>query len=73
MDANNFFTQLIDSNNKTKYQEYIVELGIDKVKILVPLVESKEFEKQAKIIQPESRKALKKLIDQYNGLLEEVN
>lgn len=68
---NDFFAQLIEQSSKVQYQEFIAELGIEKVKVLIPLKKAKEFEIEALHEAPTYIKELKAIVTKYDGLINE--
>jgi nitrogenase molybdenum-iron protein alpha/beta subunit len=68
---NDFFAQLIESSSKTRYQEFIAEMGIEKVKVLIPVSKAKDFEKEALTEAPSFIKELKAIVQKYDGILSE--
>lgn len=53
------------------YQEFIIEIGISKYTVLIPLKESDDFETQAKKQRPLTTQALKTLVESFSGTVEE--
>lgn len=66
---NDFFAQLIEQSTKTRYQEFIAEMGIEKVKVLIPVSKAKDFEKEAISETPMFVKELKVIVEKYDGIL----
>ncbi len=66
-----FFAQLLETSKKVRYQEFIAELGIEKVKVLIPVVSAKNFEAEALDVQPSFLKELKAIVKKYDGIISE--
>lgn len=66
-----FFAQLLETSKKVRYQEFIAELGIEKVKVLIPVTSAKNFEDEAIKAQPEFIKELKAIVTKYDGIISE--
>lgn len=71
--STDFLNDLTSVEQKTRYQQFKCELGIDHVLVLIPLKEAKQFEQEAISKQPQTRAQLKKLVSAYSGLFEEGN
>jgi len=71
LNNDNFFAQLLETNTKVRYQEFIAELGIERVKVLIPLDKAKAFEAEALEAKPEFIKELKSIAKKYEGFLSE--
>ncbi len=68
---NDFFAQLLETSKKVRYQEFIAELGIEKVKVLIPVIHAKDFEADALDAQPSFLKELKAIVKKYDGIISE--
>ena len=68
----NFIASLEEdtANPKQKFQIFEIEMGFEKVRALVPFVNSTSFEDDAYRVQPKSISTLKKLVDKHGGTLE---
>lgn len=65
---NNFFSEL--SEPKTIYQEFLAELGIERVKVLIPIKKSKSFLEEVNNAAPNFIKELKIIVEKYDGIVE---
>jgi hypothetical protein len=67
---NSFLNELSNKTHTKLYQGFICELGIDHVPVLIPLKHLALFEKMAKEKSPSTRKQLKQITDQFEGLFD---
>lgn len=67
---NHFFDELLSSNRKKKYQIYTAEIGIEKVKLSIPLSESYSFKKAVQDAYPQTKEELKVIVEKFNGQIE---
>lgn len=58
------------STLKQKYQVFEVEMGFEKVSVLVPLEVANDFMQEANTVQPKSTASLSELVIKYQGILE---
>lgn len=66
-----FLSGLDKIKGQNLFQEFIIEMGISKHTIHIPLKEADMFAEKANSMRPNSIKELKELIVQFNGSLEE--
>lgn len=64
----NFLNEL-SAPAKTKYQEYVAEMGISRVKLKIPFEHATLFEKAANSKYPQSEKELLRIVEQFNGII----
>jgi hypothetical protein len=67
----NFLEGLDDLVGKQKYQGFMVNLGIDRLEVLIPIKNSSKFQSLAEKQQPVSRKELLTIVNNCEGLLNE--
>jgi hypothetical protein len=60
---------LIKDLDKKPYQEFLVEMGIDRVSILIPVKQANAFIMEANETRPSSVPALETLIKKFEGQL----
>lgn len=66
-----FLNSLDKNEQKKKYQKYQIEMGIEKVNVLVPFTHAQAFEEQIELIRPSSTNVLKNILKEYNSIIEE--
>ena len=71
MAKSNLFQDLSNLEGKKQDQGYVAQLGIEHVKILIPLKEAKLFEKQLIAKVPSAKHELIEVVKSFNGLIDE--
>lgn len=61
------FNQVATGPAKTAYQTYTIKHGIEKISVLVPLIEAPAFEQQFNKLGDRSKSALLKLVESFKG------
>ena len=54
-------------NPKTKFQLFEIEMGFEKVQVLIPLEKSDDFFEVVKNSKPKSKASLSSFVNQFNG------
>ena len=67
----NFLDGLSNLNKQSKYQEFIVEMGISKHVVLIPFSKSTLFETTINQEQPSTIKSLREIVAKFDGTVEE--
>jgi hypothetical protein len=65
----NFLSGLEEASTKKKYQSYLVEMGIEKVTVLIPLELAESFEREVAEAQPRGSRGLSVYVEKFNGIL----
>ncbi|MEM2159600.1 MAG: hypothetical protein QXN55_01445 [Candidatus Nitrosotenuis sp.] len=67
----NFLADIEELNGKKRYQSFLIEMGIEKTTVLIPLSEADAFEAKASETRPKTKAALSKLVTKFNGLTQD--
>ena len=65
----NFLNGLEEESTKKKYQSYLVEMGIEKVTVLIPIELAESFEREVEAAQPRGCRGLSAYVEKFNGIL----
>lgn len=68
--AFNFLDDLDKNSDKTKYQKFSVQLGIEEFITTIPFKDATLFEEEVMTIRPSKQSQLKSIVKKYNGILE---
>jgi hypothetical protein len=68
--VNNDLFDFLPSSNKKKFQIYTAEIGIEKVRLSIPLSESYKFKEEVQKIYPQTKEELKRVVEKFKGQIE---
>lgn len=63
----NLLSSLESISTKTAYQSYVVNIGFEKIDVLVPLKNAQAFESQMNSVKPESVRFLIEAVEALGG------
>jgi hypothetical protein len=58
-------------DGKKRYQSFLIEMGIEKTTVLIPIAEANDFEAKALDLRPKTKAALSKLVSKFNGIIQD--
>lgn len=67
-----FLNSLENNKEKRKYQSYIVELGLERVDIIIPFENCEKFEEKINKERPNGTRGLTFIIEEFDGKIEHV-
>jgi len=67
---NSLLNDLETVSTKKKYQSYLIEMGIEKVNVLIPFELAESFEQSMSLNKPRGSRGLHAYVKEFNGIIE---